>query len=115
MKTLIAAFLLSFSFAAFAEDPVVCTGNFETPKEMTFSYQDVTGQEVDEGESKPFSVELKNGDETLFSGEVDGTLEDVVLTFKGGDLEGTVFLDELDQTSVTYQGTEYTFNCEMEQ
>lgn len=53
----------------------------------------------------------------LFNKRASGLTEDVMLNFevKGEQISGSLFMDELDQTTLRYNGKKYRFDCNSEE
>ena len=107
------ATLLPTSAFAGADGEYYCKGNFDTSESMVLVVK-VKGQ-VLEGDEGRAHVVVRDGRKTLFAGNAVVTTEDVMLWLnatKGRNrLQGTIFMDELDQTQIELNGEEMNFDC----
>lgn len=86
---------------------------------MTLASLGKTVNEVSEGVSVPYSLVLKDGDQVWLNLKVKASQEDVMFKFihrsrDFGNIDGTIYMDELDQTALYVNGTRFSFDCGFE-
>lgn len=123
MKILLAlSALVALSSTAFAGDQFVCQGI--KGSEGNILNVNVLSSNSRDGENFPVHLILSNEDGVEFDGKGVGEQEDVNFTFKAQarsaaneilSIEGQIYLDELDQTSVTFNGVDYRFDCDYQE
>ena len=107
--------ILASSSSAFAGEQYYCHGNYETNADATLFVKMLSHDKIKEGEKMEMLVVVRDGSKTLFEGRVDARNEDVQVFLKSRRgqprLNGMIFLDELDQTSINVAGEQMNFDC----
>lgn len=116
MKNVILALLtLTATTNAFAGEQYYCKGNYETDRGATLFVKMLSHDKIVEGEKMEMLVVIRDAGQTLFEGHVDARNEDVQVFLKSRrgqpKLNGMIFLDELDQTSINVAGQQMNFDC----
>lgn len=114
MFFLFALFFSQFSNAASTE--YFCQGIYESAGTSLY-VRTINDRRVSDGDTFRVFVELSRKDQILFSGMGKGEIEDVNLQFSARSSEkltGHIFLDEMDQTSVQWNGQDFRFDCSYE-
>jgi hypothetical protein len=111
MKYLILSLTLMVSMTAMAEDEMnyQCTGVGKSVGKKLIVRSNQPGRKMKDGDSGTFTlIVMKKGKEVWKNESVVGQLEDVQFSLKSKRgtpyFSGTIFLDELDQTSTTSKG-----------
>ncbi len=110
---LISCFFLSSMASA---ETYECIGNFDS-EGATLYVRNLSSREPVEGFRDNYYVEIKEGEELIFSGNVTGVSYDVALIFEPmpntqtNFRVGKIYLDELDQTVMKLVGATYYFDC----
>lgn len=112
----IALFALTlFAPAAFAAGSYSCREIKPKygPATLSFQLKKIGVSAPAEGNFIRYTLEISERGAVIFRAPAVATTEDVMLHFavKGQRVYGTIFMDELDQTSLTLQGKNYRFNC----
>lgn len=114
--------LLALSFLSLpafaAEESITYTcAEYKVPANRAKLLTLVVPAKIKEGKSFYMTVSLgeNNGRafRQLFNKQAVGITEDVMLNFevKRERISGIVFMDELDQTALSYNGKDYRFDC----
>jgi hypothetical protein len=121
MKFIALAILASLTTStAHAFESISCIGNevFGTSKRvnLTLSAPARTIDDVEEGVEVPYEYLFTTDGQTWAKGLVQVSQEDVVVTFHGrnriyGEMMGRIYLDELDQSSISLNGIRLNLNC----
>ncbi len=113
MKAFILALALS-SPAALAGEQYYCGSNYET-EGKTLLVRSLSHPQAVEGEKMEYLVVVREGAHEIFAGKVDAEAEDVQLFLRSRAgqkrLVGTIYMDELDQTSIHVDGEVMNFDC----
>lgn len=114
-------FIISMTTTLVAQATIECKGQKEP---VSMSLLDLSTRPALEGEAHPVAVRVTesrtnaNGvtsESVLFAGTVKAIKEDVqwfLASRNKKSLKATVFLDELNDVSVSVNGREINFNCE---
>jgi hypothetical protein len=111
MIFLFALFVSSFSQAASTE--YFCQG-IRGSEGTALYVRTIAPRRVSDGDTFSVFVELSRKDQVLFAGMGKGEIEDVNFQFSARSeqkLTGHIYLDEMDQTSVTWNGQNFDFDC----
>lgn len=104
--------MLTLSSAAQARNFHSCEGVGQSSAfSMTLTPVGQTTNDVNEGEQVPYSLVVYLDNEAYFGAEVQAQQEDVMFQFSGANANGTIFLDELDQSYANIKGQEIRFDC----
>jgi hypothetical protein len=105
---------ITISSTAFAGEKYICReigGDEYAPKKMILTQ--VSDESIREGKFYPFKLEIFDSGKAIVSESVNVRTEDVMFRFTNTakKISGIIFLDELDQTSVSVGRTKYHFDC----
>lgn len=117
MKTLLAVIVLSVSTSSFAGIKYICKeitkNSWDNKKTMILTQ--IGNASVEEGVKYPFQLEVfeSGNSRAILSEKVTVETEDVMFGFsnKAKKISGMIYLDELEETSLTVGKKEYRFNC----
>ncbi|MNK89331.1 hypothetical protein D3C87_1093390 [compost metagenome] len=121
---LVLATLLTISGTAQAFESIQCKGNeeFGTSKNVTMTMKavDKTNNDVPEGVKVPYELLVMIDNQVVVATTVQAHAEDVMFQFRSktnrfGKVSGIIYLDELDQTSVTVNDLDFTLDCNSEE
>lgn len=117
MKFVFALLLASASTLSFAGEKYICReigGDEYQPKKLIVTQ--VGDAPIKEGKVYSFKLEIFEGNSStpIVSESVNVRTEDVMfrMTNTARKISGMIFMDELDQTSVSVGRKEYRFDCQ---
>jgi hypothetical protein len=114
MKTLLLALVaLSSTSALTKPDTYWCKGT-GADSGKTLYVRILSSDQAREGDKLSWLMVIRDGSETIFSGNVKSDLEDVDLGFHARGLSGMIFLDELNETWVKLNGQDMRFDCNVQ-
>ncbi len=112
---LLALFALTASIQAFAgAEEFSCVG-IKQSTGMTLYVKALSNTNVPEGRKMSYFLKITSRGLPVFAGNVSATQEDVMLKFfyqkTRTDLDGTIYLDELEQSWISIDNEEFRFDC----